>query len=86
MRTGLGNAWSSLVSAEMLPGSISGLGYLITHAYELAKIDLVMTGMITIGIIGSLLDHSIRFIEQKKNLYGEVVPNRINGCIQIKNF
>ena len=70
MRTGLGNAWSSLVSAEMLPGSISGLGYLITHAYELAKIDLVMTGMITIGIIGSLLDYSIRFIEQKKFVWG----------------
>ena len=70
MRTGLGSAWTSLVSAEMLPGSISGLGYLITHAYELAKIDLVMTGMITIGIIGSLLDHSIRFIEQKKFVWG----------------
>ncbi|NMA84281.1 MAG: ABC transporter permease [Epulopiscium sp.] len=70
MRTGLGSAWTSLVSAEMLPGSISGLGYLITHAYELAKIDLVMTGMITIGIIGSLLDYSIRFIEQKKFVWG----------------
>lgn len=66
MRTGLGSAWTSLVSAEMLPGSISGLGYLITHAYELAKIDIVMAGMISIGIIGSLLDYSIRFIERNK--------------------
>lgn len=69
MRTGLGSAWTSLVSAEMLPGSISGLGYLITHAYELAKIDIVMTGMISIGLIGSLLDNSIRFIERKKFIW-----------------
>lgn len=66
MRIGLGSAWTCLVSAEMLPGSISGLGYLITHAYELAKIDIVMAGMISIGIIGSLLDYSIQFIERKK--------------------
>lgn len=65
MRTGLGSAWTSLVSAEMLPGSLSGLGYLITHAYELAKIDIVVAGMISIGIIGSLLDFSIRFIDKK---------------------
>ncbi len=66
MRTGLGSAWTSLVSAEMLPGSLSGLGYLVTHAYELAKIDIVMTGMICVGIIGSLLDFIIRFIEERK--------------------
>ncbi|CCQ93143.1 conserved membrane hypothetical protein [[Clostridium] ultunense Esp] len=70
MRTGLGSAWTSLVSAEMLPGSISGLGYLITHAYELAKIDIVMAGMISIGMIGSLLDYSIRFIERNKFVWG----------------
>ncbi|MCR1899937.1 ABC transporter permease [Irregularibacter muris] len=66
MRIGLGSAWTSLVSAEMMPGSLSGVGYLITHAYELAKIDIVMTGMISIGVIGFLLDYSIRFIERKK--------------------
>lgn len=69
MRIGLGSAWTCLVSAEMLPGSVSGLGYLITHAYELAKIDIVMAGMISIGIIGSLLDYSIQFIERKKFIW-----------------
>ena len=37
MRIGLGVSWMCLVSADMLPGSISGIGYLITHAYTMAS-------------------------------------------------
>lgn len=65
MRMGLTASWVCLVSAEMLPGSMSGVGYLITHAYELARMDLVITGMICIGLIGALLDGIFRFIISK---------------------
>ncbi|NLB51358.1 MAG: ABC transporter permease [Syntrophomonadaceae bacterium] len=66
MRTGLGSAWTCLVSAEMLPGSLSGVGYLITHAYEIARVDVVITGMISIGMIGAFLDFAFRFLESRK--------------------
>lgn len=66
MRTGLGVAWTCLVSAEMLPGSLSGVGYLIMHGYEIARVDVVMTGMISIGIVGALLDFLFRFVEKRK--------------------
>jgi len=66
MRIGLGVAWMCLVSAEMLPGSISGVGYLITHAYTLARTDIVIAGMISIGIVGAVLDLFFRFIEDRK--------------------
>lgn len=66
LRIGMGSAWTSLVSAEMLPGSISGVGYLITHAYELARIDLVMTGMISIGVIGAFLDTVFRLFGEER--------------------
>ncbi|NLB88388.1 MAG: ABC transporter permease [Syntrophomonadaceae bacterium] len=66
MRTGLGVAWMCLVSAEMLPGSISGVGYLITHAYTVARTDVVIAGMISIGIVGALLDFLFRKIEDGK--------------------
>jgi NitT/TauT family transport system permease protein len=62
MRGGLTTAWACLIAAEMLPGSLSGLGYLITHAYELARTDLVIVGIICIGGIGILLDGIFRFI------------------------
>ena len=65
LRTGLGIAWSCLVSAEMLPGSLSGVGYLITHAYELGRTDLVITGMICIGAVGASLDGIYRIVEKK---------------------
>lgn len=66
MRIGLGVAWMCLVSAEMLPGSLSGVGYLITHAYTLARTDIVIAGMISIGVIGALLDFLFRLVEHRK--------------------
>jgi len=66
MRIGLGVAWMCLVSAEMLPGSISGVGYLITHAYTLARTDIVIAGMISIGIVGAVLDLFFRLVENRK--------------------
>ena len=70
LRVGLGTAWACLISAEMLPGSVSGLGYLITHSYELARTDLVVTGIICIGVIGALLDGVFRFLEVRYFAWG----------------
>jgi len=66
MRIGLGIAWMCLVSAEMLPGSLSGIGYMITHAFTLASTDIVIAGMISIGVVGALMDMMFHRIEQKK--------------------
>ncbi len=66
MRIGLGVGWMCLVSAEMLPGSISGVGYLITHAYTLARTDIVIAGMISIGAVGAALDYLFRNLEEKR--------------------
>ncbi|MCT4534682.1 ABC transporter permease [Halodesulfovibrio sp.] len=66
MRIGLGIAWMCLVSAEMLPGSLSGVGYLITHAYTLASTDIVIAGMISIGVVGAVMDLMFRKFEKKK--------------------
>ena len=65
LRIGLSVAWMCLVSAEMLPGSLAGVGYLITHAYTIARTDVVIAGMITISVVGGLLDLSFQKIEEK---------------------
>jgi NitT/TauT family transport system permease protein len=65
MRIGLGVAWMCLVSAEMLPGSMSGVGYLITHAYTVARTDIVVTGMVSIGVTGALMDQAFRLCERR---------------------
>ena len=66
MRIGLGVSWMCLVSAEMLPGSLSGVGYLITHAYTMARTDVVMAGMVSIGLVGAALDGVFRLVEKRK--------------------
>lgn len=63
MRIGLGVAWMCLVSAEMLPGSLAGAGYLITHAFTIARTDIVIAGMISIGALGAIMDIVFRIIE-----------------------
>ncbi|SDZ07343.1 ABC transporter permease [Tindallia californiensis] len=66
MRTAMGVAWMCLVAAEMLPGSVAGVGYMISHAYSLARTDIVIAGMIAIGMVGALLDYLFRSIERYK--------------------
>ncbi len=63
LRVGLGIGWMCLVAAEMMPGSSSGLGYLIWYAYELMRADIIVAGMVTIGIIGFAMDHGFRRLE-----------------------
>lgn len=63
MRLGLGVAWMCLVAAEMMPGSISGIGYVITHAYTVARTDIVIAGMVSIGAVGLALDAAFRYFE-----------------------
>ncbi len=65
LRVGIGIAWMCVVAAEMLPGSNSGLGYLIMYAYSLSRMDVVIASMIVIGLIGLVLDKILRFIEDK---------------------
>ena len=52
--------------AEMLPGSLSGVGYLITHAYTVGRTDVVIAGMISIGLVGAVLDRIFRLYEDRK--------------------
>ena len=65
MRLGLDVAWMCLVAAEMMPGSISGIGYVITHAYTVARTDIVIAGMVSIGAVGLALDAAFRYFEAK---------------------
>ncbi|ACL03079.1 binding-protein-dependent transport systems inner membrane component [Desulfatibacillum aliphaticivorans] len=65
LRIGLGIGWMCLVAAEMMPGSSSGLGYLIWYAYELLRADIIVAGMVAIGAIGFIMDRGFRWLEGK---------------------
>jgi len=59
IRVGLGVGWMALVAAELV-GANSGLGFLINDARTLLRTDIVIVGMITIGIVGLIIDRTIR--------------------------
>ncbi len=66
MRIGLGVAWLVVVAAEMI-ALRSGLGYMIMDSRNAGnRYDLVIAGMIIIGLIGLLLDGTMRMLEGLK--------------------
>jgi NitT/TauT family transport system permease protein len=66
MRIGLGVAWLVVVAAEMI-ALRSGLGYLIMDSRNAGnRYDLVIAGMIIIGLIGLMLDGIMRMLEGMK--------------------
>ncbi|MCE3263149.1 MAG: binding-protein-dependent transport system inner rane component [Pseudoduganella sp.] len=66
MRISLGVAWLVVVAAEMI-ALRSGLGYLIIDSRNAGnRYDLVIAGMIIIGLIGLALDGIMRLLEKLK--------------------
>jgi len=68
LRITLGVAWLVVVAAEMIAVN-SGLGFLIVDARNAGdRYDLVLAGMVIIGVVGLLLDNGVRSLERAKAL------------------
>jgi len=68
LRITLGIAWLVVVAAEMIAVN-SGLGFLIVDSRNAGnRYDLVVAGMVLIGIIGWLLDTGMRSFENIRSL------------------
>lgn len=55
VRLGFGYSWRALIAAELIAAG-SGLGYLILDAQELQRTDVVMAGILVIGLLGWAMD------------------------------
>jgi NitT/TauT family transport system permease protein len=64
IRLGLGFAWVVIVVGEMT-GVQTGLGALIMDARQLSRTDIVISGMIVIGIVGFLSDRLAMLIGKR---------------------
>lgn len=64
LRTGLSSCWMCVVAAELVC-STTGLGYMIMDARQYGQTDIVIVGMITIGIIGKIMDSLLHLMENK---------------------
>ena len=59
MRISMAGAWTSIVAAELIAAT-SGLGYLIMQAGDYLNTSLVFAGIISIAILGLVLDALLR--------------------------
>jgi NitT/TauT family transport system permease protein/taurine transport system permease protein len=55
IRTGLGFAWRGLIAAEMIATNV-GLGYMLFVARDFYRTEVIVFGMIVIGVLWLLLD------------------------------
>lgn len=59
-RIALGNAWTTLVAAELLAAT-AGLGFVALNASRTLDIDILLVAMGTIGLLGALFSIGIRW-------------------------
>ena len=64
IRVALGNAWATLVSAEMLAANV-GLGYMIQQGRSFARPDIIILGIVVIGILGVIFTWLLGLVEGK---------------------
>jgi ABC-type nitrate/sulfonate/bicarbonate transport system permease component len=64
LRLGLRNSWAGLVVAEMI-GARSGIGYLIWDARLLMRSDLLVAGMLIVGVLGSVSDYAMALLSDR---------------------
>jgi sulfonate transport system permease protein len=64
VRYGLTQAWLSLVTVELLASS-EGLGFLIVWGRQLFQLDLVLSAIIVVGVVGLVLDKGLEKLEAR---------------------
>jgi NitT/TauT family transport system permease protein len=64
MRVGLGSAWATLVAAELIAAQ-QGLGYRMQNAQLYYDLPTIFVGLISIGILGLVMDRLLLLTERK---------------------
>jgi NitT/TauT family transport system permease protein/taurine transport system permease protein len=55
LRLGLGFGWRALIAAELV-GATQGLGFMIYSAAQYLRTDVILAGIVVIGVIAYALD------------------------------
>lgn len=64
IRIAFGLSWMAVIAAEMISAQ-NGLGHLITSAQDTLRSDIMIIGMLTIGMMGYLFDVLIKLLANK---------------------
>jgi len=64
MRIAIGFGWTTLVAAEMVAASV-GLGQMVLNASNFLRTDIVIMGIVVIGVVAYAFDLLMRWVERK---------------------
>ena len=64
MRIAIGFGWTTLVAAEMVAASL-GLGQMVLNASNFLRTDIVVMGIIVIGVVAYVFDLLMRWVEAR---------------------
>ncbi len=64
-RMAVGRCWMVIIAAEMLPGTNSGIGYLLRYSYQLSRLDIMLACIFIIALIGLIFSRGLEFIGEK---------------------
>jgi taurine transport system permease protein len=63
MRIAIGFGWTTLVAAEMVAANV-GLGQMVRNASNFLRTDIVIMGIVVIGVVAYLFDLFMRWVER----------------------
>lgn len=63
LKVSLSSAWRTLVAAELLASSV-GIGFMIQNARGISRPDIIIVGMIVIGLMGAFLTWCLTMLEK----------------------
>jgi len=64
LRVAMGIAWASVVGAELIAAS-SGIGFMIMYAREVSQPDVMLVGVLAIGLTGLLIDFLLLQLQKR---------------------
>jgi taurine transport system permease protein len=64
MRIAIGFGWTTLVAAEMVAANV-GLGQMVLNASNFLRTDIVIMGIVVIGVVAYLFDLLMRWVEKR---------------------
>mgnify|MGYP000862314612 FL=1 len=64
MRIAIGFGWTTLVAAEMVAANV-GLGQMVLNASNFLRTDIVIMGIVVIGVVAYVFDLFMRWVERR---------------------
>ncbi|MFO7949238.1 MAG: ABC transporter permease [Candidatus Fermentibacteraceae bacterium] len=68
LRLGIGRCWMVIIAAEMLPGTNSGIGYLLRYSYQLSRYDVMLACVVVIAVIGAFFSKGLEALGERSLL------------------